>query len=235
MAADKPASRPERRRETRMSLRLPVRVQGHDAQNQAWEEMAAMENTSFGGAAMRMKRPVVRGQVLSLSLPLPKHFRHYDLSEAFYRVYALVRHIAPATGELRVGVLFLGKSPPKGYEANPGGLYLLPTDPPPVTKEERRKWPRTAIFVNVRLRWTTPGGEEMEEQTIAENIGRGGARVMTSLAVVKGDIVRLEEVDGDFQVRAEIRNIYIGSDRIPRLNLRFLDAAAPDRLLSPVV
>jgi len=146
MAADKPASRPERRRETRMSLRLPVRVQGHDAQNQAWEEMAAMENTSYGGAAMRMKRPVVRGQVLSLSLPLPKHFRHYDLSEAFYRVYALVRHIVPATGELRVGVLFLGKSPPKGYEANPGGLYLLPTDPPPVTKEERRKWPRTARY-----------------------------------------------------------------------------------------
>lgn len=231
MAADKPASRPERRRETRMSLRLPVRIQGHDAQNQAWEEMAAMENTSHGGAAMRMKRAVVRGQVLLLSLPLPKHFRHYDLSEAFYRVYALVRHIATAAGELRVGVLFLGKSPPKGYEANPGGLYLLPTDPPPVTKEERRKWPRTAIFVNVRLHWTTPGGQEIEEQTIAENIGRGGARVMTSLTVVKGDVIRLEEVDGDFQVRAEIRNIYIGPDHIPRLNLRFLDAAAPDRLL----
>ena len=231
MAADKPDSRPERRRETRMSLRLPVRVQGHDAQNQPWAEMAAMENTSHGGAAMRMKRPVVRGQVLSLALPLPRHFRHYDLSEAFYRVYALVRHVATAAGELRVGVLFLGKSPPKGYEANPGGLYLLPTDPPPVTKEERRKWPRTAIFVNVRLHWTTPDEQELEEQTIAENVGRGGARVMTSLPVVKGDVVRLEELDGDFQVRAEIRNIYIGPDHIPRLNLRFLDAAAPDRLL----
>ena len=233
MAADKPAPKAERRRETRMALRLPVRVQGHDARNQPWEEMAAMENTSFGGGAMRMKRPVVRGQVLSLSLPLPKHFRRYDLSEAFYRVYALVRHTAADGGEQRVGVLFLGKSPPKGYEANPGGLYLLPTDPPPVTKEERRKWPRTAIFVNVRLHWTTPGGKEIEEQTIAENIGRGGARVMTSLPVAKGDVLRLEEVDGDFQVRAEIRNVYIGSDHIPRLNLRFLDAAAPDRLLGP--
>jgi len=233
MAADKPAPKAERRRETRMALRLPVRVQGHDARNQPWEEMAAMENTSFGGGAMRMKRPVVRGQVLSLSLPLPKHFRRYDLSEAFYRVYALVRHTAADGGEQRVGVLFLGKSPPKGYEANPGGLYLLPTDPPPVTKEERRKWPRTAVFVNVRLHWTTPGGEQIEEQTIAENIGRGGARVMTSLPVAKGDVLRLEEVDGDFQVRAEIRNVYIGSDHIPRLNLRFLDAAAPDRLLGP--
>ena len=230
MAADTPAPK-ERRRETRMNLRLPVRVQGHDARNQPWEEMAAMENTSFGGAAMRMKRPVVRGQVLTLSLPLPKHFRRYDLSEAFYRVFALVRHTATAAGEQRVGVLFLGKSPPKGHDANPGGLYLLPTDPPPATKEERRKWPRMAVFVNLRLRWTNPGGQEIEEQTIAENIGRAGARVMTSLPVVKGDVLKLEEVDGDFQVRAEVRNIYIGADHIPRLNLRFLDAAAPDRLL----
>ena len=230
MSGDKPTSK-ERRGETRMSIRIPVRVLGHDARNQPWEEMAAMENTSFGGAAMRMKRPVARGQVLSLSLPLPKHFRRYDLSEAFYRVYALVRHISGPAGEYHVGVLFLGKSPPKGYEANPGGLYLLPTDPPPVTREERRKWQRMAVFVNVRLHWTTPAGQTMEEQTIAENIGRGGARVMTSLPVVKGDTVRLEEIDGDFQVRAEIRNIYIGSDHIPRLNLRFLDAAAPDRLL----
>ena len=67
MATDKPAPKAERRRETRLSLRLPVRVQGHDARNQPWEEMAAMENTSYGGAAMRLKRPVVRGQVLSLS------------------------------------------------------------------------------------------------------------------------------------------------------------------------
>jgi hypothetical protein len=233
MSGDKPASK-ERRGETRLSLRLPVRVQGHDARNQSWEEMAAMENTSFGGAAMRMKRPVVRGQVLALSLPLPKHFRRYDLSEAFYRVYALVRHVSGAAGDYRVGVLFLGKVPPKGYDANPGGLYLLPTDPPPAAKEERRKWQRMAIFVNIRLRWTSPDGQEMEEQTIAENIGRGGARVMTSLPVVKGDVLKLEEVDGDFQVRAEIRNIYIGPDHIPRLNLRFLDAAAPDRLLGLV-
>jgi PilZ domain len=230
MSSDKPSSK-ERRRETRMSLRLPVRVQGHDAKNQPWEEMAAMENTSFGGAAIRIKRPVVRGQVLLLALPLPRHFRRYDLSEAFYRVYALVRHVTLSGTEFRVGVLFLGKAAPKGYEDNPGGLYLLPTDPPPATREERRKWQRIEVFVNVRLRWTPPGGAEIVEQTIAENIGRGGVRVMTSLPVSKGDVLRLEEIDGDFQARAEIRNIYIGADHIPRLNLRFLDAAAPDRLL----
>lgn len=232
MAVDKrPVPRTERRAESRMSLRLPVRVQGRDQKNQPWEEMAATENTSFGGAAMRMRRSVVRGQVLFLALPLPKPFRRYDFGEPFYRVFALVRHAAAAGGEYLVGVLFLGKNPPKDYESNPGGLFLLPNDPAPAAKEERRKWQRVDIFVNVRLRWTSPGGQELEEQTIAENIGRGGARVLTSLPVVKGDVVRLEEVDGDFRTRAEIRNIYIGPDHIPRLNLRFLEAAAPDRLL----
>ena len=57
MAAEKAAPKSERRRETRMSLRLPVRVQGYDAKSQGWEEMGAVENTSFGGAAMRMRRP----------------------------------------------------------------------------------------------------------------------------------------------------------------------------------
>src|SRR2546428_14086006 len=109
MAADKPAPKAERRRETRLSLRLPVRVQGHDARNQPWEEMAAMENTSYGGAAMRLKRPVVRGQVLSPSPPLPKYFRRYDLSAAFYRAYALVRHSAAPSGGHWVGGTFLGQ------------------------------------------------------------------------------------------------------------------------------
>ena len=55
---------------------------------------------------------------------------------------------------------------------------------------------------------------------------------MTTLPVAKGEIVILEEMGGDFRTRAEIRNVYIGQDRIPRLNLRFLDLEAPDRLVA---
>src|SRR2546430_17246111 len=108
---------------------------------------------------MRMTGVLAGGAVLWCARRCPTHCGRYALSEAFYRVYALVRHTATTAGEQRVGVLFLGKSPPKDYEANPGGLYLLPTDPPPVTQEERRKWPRTAIFVNVRIHGTTPDGQ----------------------------------------------------------------------------
>ena len=47
----------------------------------------------------------------------------------------------------------------------------------------------------------------------------------------KGEVVEFEELDGAFKTRAEVRNLYVGEDRIPRLNLCFLDAEAPARLL----
>jgi hypothetical protein len=54
---------------------------------------------------------------------------------------------------------------------------------------------------------------------------------MTSLTHTKGDVVYVEELGGSFRTRAEIKNVYIGTDNVPRLNLRFLDAEAPDRLI----
>jgi hypothetical protein len=67
---------------------------------------------------------------------------------------------------------------------------------------------------------------------VAENLGKGGARVLTSMPVVQGEIVLVEEVGGPFRTRAEIRNIFIGTDKVPRLNLKFLDGEAPDRLIA---
>jgi hypothetical protein len=89
------------------------------------------------------------------------------------------------------------------------------------------------IFVNLVVRRVgTLGTVLQEERTIAENIGRGGARVLTGMAsVTPGDVLHLEEVGGDFKTRAEVRNAYVGKDNIRRLNLRFLDGPAPDRLV----
>jgi hypothetical protein len=39
-------------------------------------------------------------------------------------------------------------------------------------------------------------------------------------------------VTGPFKSRAEIRNLYIGKDGIPRLNLSFLDGIFPERSLA---
>jgi hypothetical protein len=215
-----------------MHLELPVRVIGHEATGAYWEEMASVKDASSNGVCLALKRGVRMGQVLLLSLPLPKRLRRYDEAESSYRIYGLVRSVSGDNGACRVGVMFLGRYPPRGFDRNPGGLFLLPSDPPPKTAQaERRKHPRTEVYVNLRIRRLAEGEGTREEQTIAENIGRGGARVLTSMTVAKGEIVEVAEVGGSFKTRAEVRNSYVGSDHIPRLNLHFLDAEPPGHLV----
>ena len=110
--------------------------------------------------------------------------------------------------------------------AAPGGA--TPTPIP-----DRRRVTRLDIFVNLMIRRLgTEGKVLQEERTIAENVGRGGARVMTTIAALApGDIVHLEEVGGPFKTRAEVRGSYVGKDHVRRLNLRFLDSPAPDYLV----
>ena len=124
------------------------------------------------------------------------------------------------------------KSGPPPDELSTGRVPSAPVTPtPPLT--ERRRDTRLDIFVNFIIRRVgTLGTVLSEERTIAENMGRGGARVCTTMAsLAPGDVVTLEEVGGPFMTRAEVRNAYLGKDNIRRLNLRFLDRPAPDHLV----
>jgi hypothetical protein len=224
-----------RRQDTRMMLSLPIRVQGFKPDGSAWEEMTTLEDVSASGAAFHVRHLVTKGHVFMVSMPLPKRFRRYDLNEPSYRTYALVRHAQSVPTGYKVGVMFLGKTAPRGFDKSPGDLFFLPHDPPVETgPKERRQWQRVDTFVNLRVTRMIPQGSgPQEERTIAENISRGGARVLTSMPVVKGELLMVEELDGNFRSRAEVRNIYIGPDSIPRLNLMFLDGEAPERLVGP--
>jgi hypothetical protein len=213
-----------------MGLSLPVRVQGFESDGKSWEEMTTSEDASYSGCAFLLKHSVGQGQALHLSMPLPKHFRQYDITDPSYHIYALVRDITPLKGASRLGTLFLGKQPPKGFGENPGSRFLLPTDPKP-NPRERREHQRQDIFLNFKLKRQLGSVGPQEERTVSENLSRRGARVLTTLAVARGEVLEVEELQGTFRTRAEIRNIYIGKDNIPRLNLRFLDADAPDRLI----
>ena len=221
----------ERRKQRRVPIKLPVRVQGRDADGTTWEEMATCEDASAGGVGVHLTRTVLLGQVLHLSLPLPQRFRQYDLTDPSYRVYTLVRYVCPAPGGgQRVGLIFIGKHPPRGAESLPGSLFLMPGDPSPV---ERRKFARHVARLNLRLEaQDAPGGVAVEEKTVTDDVSQWGAQVRAStLPVLKGAILHVEELDGDFKTRAEVRNISIGPDGHPRLNLLFLDSPAPDRML----
>jgi hypothetical protein len=217
----------DQRHSSRMSLNVPVRVSGFAKDGKPWEEMTTSGDASRQGASFLLQQHVDRGQVVLLQLPLPKTFRAYDINELTYKVFGLVRNIAVLDDTLTsVGVLFLGKTAPRDYQTNPGIRYLLPTDPAP-KPSDRRSEERRTVFVTLKI--VSPDGRS--ELTVAEDLSKGGSRVPTSLPVEKGQVVTVEELSGEFNCRAEVRNVFKGEDGVTRLNLKFIDGGVPDRLL----
>jgi hypothetical protein len=224
----------ERRRNPRMSLSVTVRVQSHDPDGTPWEEMTATDDASYGGASFPLRHAHGVGQVFSLSLPLPRNFRRYDLTETSYKIFALVRNTRTvADGTSMAGVMFVGRVPPKGYDAKPGGRYRLPDDPlagAATARGERRHRERLQIFVNLRVRRVGTSGT-MEEQTVTENVCRGGARVPTTLPVSAGETLTVADLDNRVTTQAVVRHVFVGPNRVTRLNLQFPDLAGFDRLI----
>ena len=102
-----------------------------------------------------------------------------------------------------------------------------------IPEAERRHDRRLDIHVNCWIRIVGEGNTIIEqEQTIAENISRGGVRVLTSMSrLAVGDRVMFEEVGGPFRTRAEVRGNHTGPDKIRRLHLKFIDHPGPDHLV----
>jgi hypothetical protein len=221
-----------------MGMNVAARVQGHDPDGAPWEEMTTTDDASYGGASFSLHHPHGVGQVLLFSAPLPRNFRRYDLAETSYKTYALIRNTrTKGDGEHVVGVMFLGRVPPKGFDVKPGGRYRLPTDPrtaaaPDVgPQSDRRRHERLQLFVNLRVKRARDSGV-MEEQTVTENVSRGGARVFTTLPVVRGESLTVTDLDDRVASEAVVRNVYVGSDRVTRLNLQFPDLRSFERLLA---
>jgi hypothetical protein len=217
----------ERRKTRRVPMKLAVRVQGRDADGTKWEEMTTCEDASAGGVAIILRHPCRVGQCLHLTLPLPARFRQYDLTESSYRVYGLVRGKRPGN---RYGLLFLGKYPPRGAEALPSGLFLMPGDPKPLAAGKHGF--EVTLILDAEH---APGGVAQEERSIAENVKERSATARTTkLPVLKGATITVEEVEGEYKTRAQVTNVAIGKDGNPRLELLFLDDPVPERLLPPV-
>jgi hypothetical protein len=316
----------ERRKTLRQNLAIPLRVQGFLADGTTWEELTTTVDVSSGGACFPLSHDAELGQVLLLSLPLPKRLRQYDLNDVAYRVYTLVRGVRRRAEQPRVGVMFFGKHPPREFQERPAARFLFPTDsianapvprglragdtpfagtpvagsvvagsdpsdsdipsldtlvgaptgshrpvhaafpddsgpaftapstnpkgragvppapvpgvPPPEFRpsddvpQDRRGAPRVELFVNFTIQLVDEWGAVLQEElTVADNVSRGGARVMTSLGFQVGEIILLQEAGGGFATRAEVRGITKVQMTVDRLHLRFLDRQAPDRLL----
>jgi hypothetical protein len=238
------------RREERMGVQLPVRVLGYDPEGAAWQEEAETDNVSEGGLAFHLNRPIFRGQCLRVALPMPRSLRRFDHDEPLYRVYVIVRSAVLEAGSCRVGTMVFGKEAPRGYAENPAARFRLPSDeadeaapyPAPPRREVareaeppdplgRRAHERFDIFVEFVIEQVDEWGAVLkEERTVAENISRGGARILTAGPYIKGDVVELHEVKGPFASRAEICEVRSGADGIRRLHVRFLDGS-PEHLV----
>lgn len=249
------ATHAERRREDRVSMTLPIAVQGYASNGTAWEETSTTRDASIGGLSFMTQNALVKGQVLHLALPLPRNFRQYDHTTPSYYVYAIVRDVLVDDAGSRIGVMFFGKDPPRGFDRTPGARFLLPSDiapealpeppaPAPSLRVTERK-PQTAdplghrqherfdIFVNFELEQADEWGVILvAERTVAENVSLGGTRCLTNIAFHKGDVLTMREIDGRFEARARVVNTYVGSDRIRRVNLKFLDGS-PTHLVRP--
>ena len=118
----------ERRKNPRLGLAIPTRIQGFLADGSFWDEMTTTLDVSPGGACFPLVHEAELGQVLLMTLALPKRLRQHDLTDASYRVYTLVRGVRRRTDQRRVGVMFFGKYPPRGFHERPAARYLLPSD-----------------------------------------------------------------------------------------------------------
>jgi PilZ domain-containing protein len=225
-----PAGERDRRRHHRVSLKLPVCVRGRDRDGSVFDELAACEDASSGGVSLHLRNRVRQGQLLHLSLPLPPRFRQFNPTDHSYRVYALARSLMQSGGEgARVGLLFYGKTPPRGQEALSANLFLMPGD-----ADSAGLRPHKGVPLRLRLAAEdAPGGREQEEQALGECVRAWDARVrISSLPAMKAAIVWVENAGEGFRTRAEVRHLMIGADGNPRLDLVFLDASAPSRLLT---
>ena len=59
---------------------------------------------------------------------------------------------------------------------------------------------------------------------MTENVCRGGARVFTTLPVAAGEALTVTDLDDRVAAQAVVRNVFVGPDRVTRLNLQFPDA-----------
>ena len=237
----------EDRRIQRIGLALPIRIEGKVNQDVAWSEITRLQDVSAFGAGFVLNRPVKRGRLVALTMPMPRQLRCYDYMEPQYRIWGLVRRCIGVqrndADQYAIGVAFIGKHPPVSYKENPAKLYeitqleekgfwhIVEAPDRPDERElpkELRRHSRYQIPVNVLLEILDEEGNVIEaEMTVTENISLGGASVFTSLHADVGSFIRVSSEQYDTTIISVVRGKRLGTDSIPRLHIEFIDHYFP--------
>jgi len=237
----------EKRRIQRISLPLPVRIDVRIDNQVTWNEITRLLDVSAFGAGFLLKRPLKRGRLCLLTIPMPRQLRCYDHSDPQYKIWALVRRCVPGRsvdGEMRysIGVGFVGKNPPVGFLEKPSTMFdivkrddqgmwlIVPSDNAEdknLTREERRQ---TRFFIPEMVTLevlSDEGTVTATESTVTENVSFGGAAVFTSMDVTSGQFVRVSSDRHSIKIISVVRGRRIGPDGLTRLHLEFIDHFFP--------
>jgi PilZ domain. len=238
----------EKRRIQRIALPLPSRIEVKIDSQVSWNEVTRLSDISAFGAGFTLKRPLKRGRLVLLTVPMPRQLRSFDFSDPQYKIWTIVRRCIPVRtpdGEMRysIGVAFVGKNPPPRFIEDPSTLYEIthrdqeglwhveeaPDNPDQVklSKEERRQ---TRFFIpeSVKLEVLDADGNIADtESTVTENISLGGAAVFTSLKVSNGSFIRITSDRHSIKIISVVRGTRKGADGLTRLHLEFIDHFFP--------
>lgn len=246
----KPVVEKENRRIQRISLPLPVRVEVKIDETVGWYEVTRLSDISAFGAGFELKRPIKRGRLVLLTLPMPRQLRSFDYSEPQYKVWGVVRRCISvgrnaAEPAYSIGVAFTGKNPPVDYLEHPSRLYDLAhreeegkgmwhlmaadlrADDSDLPKELRKQ---TRYFIPESLtieQVDEQGNVLLSETTVTENISLGGAAVFTTLKAENGTFLRVLSPRHNIEILSVIRGSRVGHDGITRLHLEFIDRFYP--------
>lgn len=241
-------TRAEARRIQRIALPLPARIEVKVDRGSSWHEVVRLEDVSAYGAGFSLTRPVKRGRLLLMMLPMPRQLRCYDHSESQYKIWGLVRRCVPVSMgkdscKYVTGVAFVGKSAPMSYHEDPARLYDIShrgeegiwhiadagtsEDDSELPKDARRQT-RFSIPETIMLEVMDENGNvATTETTVTENLSEGGAAVFTSLDAGTGTFVRVSVLRNNIRIISIVRGRRKGADGLTRLHLEFVDRFFP--------
>lgn len=236
------------RRIQRYSLALPARIDVQVDNKFSWNEITRLEDISAFGAGFNLKRPVKRGRLVMLSVPMPRQLRVYDYLEPQYRIWGLVRRCVPLSGNpgaesYAVGLAFIGKTPPQSYIDNPSKLYdiaqredgglweLVSASTNPDESDlpaYLRRHSRFSIPESLLLEMLDENGDvAASEVTVTENLSLGGAALFTSFNIDVGSFLRVKSERHDVSIISIVRGKHVGADGMIRLHVEFIDHLFP--------
>jgi hypothetical protein len=240
-----PEERKWKRIRERLELKLPVRVHCRETTDLQWTEITRLIDVTPFGAGFTLKRPVEKGRLLHMIIPMPRQLRVFDHVEDQYRVWALVRYIrraasADSTPKFEVGVAFIGKRAPRSYEEDPAKRYeigalsieslssLQEWQEAELASSDKRRLTRHNIPVDMLIETLDDkGGVEMSEHSVTENISLRGAAIYTTLVLPVGRFIRLSSEQYNVTVYAAVRATSMGPSGVPRVHVEFVDREWP--------